>query len=396
MDHRSPNEKYLCTYKCGEAFPKNDDLKEHINKVHLPYPCSYCSIRKKTSKSLNSHIFIHHPETRYKYDEQEDNFKCCYPNCKKHTDNLISIKNHYSRTHNENTYPCNKCDRIFKQKYRLTEHIEDHLPKTIQCKNCPSMFRHEREYSYHLKRIHSDKIHKCTVDGCNLSYSTIGEFNSHIKWHNKDKIYECRFTWCDNIYRSTWERNVHETRHMNSDISRKPHERRVLKNLKEWGYDIDFEITINASQQKCLLDTERYFSRLDFQIINCVNAILIVECDERQHSGYILKCELSRMMDVQASLVKNGYTLPFYWIRYSPNSNYVVGDQIHRQYTYRYQREVHLKEHIDKLCSPDYEFKKNFNIHYMFYNLKSEDEGPKILDDPAYNSHIKSCVTWFK
>lgn len=80
-------------------------------------------------------------------------------------------------------------------------------------------------------------------------------------------------------------------------------------------YTVDCETTINALSGRCLTDTQRYFSRLDFIIVNCVNAICILEVDEDQHYWYNLSCEMSRMADVRASLALAGYTLPIYWIR---------------------------------------------------------------------------------
>lgn len=67
-------------------------------------------------------------------------------------------------------------------------------------------------------------------------------------------------------------------------------EHRLNTMLKEWGYIVDCETTINVKAGQCLTDTQRHFSRLDFRIINCVNA---VECDEDQHFWYQLSCEMS-------------------------------------------------------------------------------------------------------
>lgn len=83
---------------------------------------------------------------------------------------------------------------------------------------------------------------------------------------------------------------------------------------------VDCETTINALAGQCLTDTQRHFSRLDFRIVNCVNAVCIIEVDEFQHFRYNLSCVMmSRVADVRASLVAAGYTLPIYWIRYSPS-----------------------------------------------------------------------------
>ncbi|CAM9931294.1 unnamed protein product, partial [Ectocarpus sp. 4 AP-2014] len=165
-------------------------------------------------------------------------------------------------------------------------------------------------------------------------------------------------------------------------IRHKKQEDRVNKKLKEWGYIADCETTINALFGKCLTDTQRHFSRLDFRIVNCVNAICILEVDEDQHYRYNLSCEVSRMADVRASLAIAGYTLPVYWIRYSPCGKFRVGSKETK--IMRPAREQVLKDHLDKICSPDLTPEKQENIHYLFYDLVSKKEGHEIMRDPDF------------
>lgn len=140
------------------------------------------------------------------------------------------------------------------------------------------------------------------------------------------------------------------------------------------------------------MDTQSYSSRLDFKIVNCVNAICIIEVDERQHYWYTLSCEMSRMADVRASLVVAGYTLPFYWIRYSPCGKYRVGsEQVHVEQP---DREKVLREHLVKVCSPDFTPDNQETVHYMFYDLVSREEGPKIMSDPDFSDAMKDVVSW--
>jgi len=179
---------------------------------------------------------------------------------------------------------------------------------------------------------------------------------------------------------------------MEGQIRRKTQENRVSKKLKEWGFDFDCETTINARRQDCLKDTQRYFSRLDFHIINCTKMVLILEVDEEQHSWYNLGCEFSRMTDVTASLTKAGYDLPIYWLRYSPNGKYYLDSK--KQRMYRVAREVKLKEHLEYLCSSRYSPPNSINLHYMFYDLQSEEAGPVILNDVDFPGVMKPFVTW--
>lgn len=58
-----------------------------------------------------------------------------------------------------------------------------------------------------------------------------------------------------------------------------------MQNLVEWGYAPDVEVAINEKNGGCVADAKtRYYSRLDYVIANCMSHILIVECDEFQHT----------------------------------------------------------------------------------------------------------------
>lgn len=183
-----------------------------------------------------------------------------------------------------------------------------------------------------------------------------------------------------------------KTHTLEGQIRRKKQELRVTKILNEWGYTADPEVTINASRTNCVQDTQRYYSRLDFTIINCVNAVLILEVDEDQHTWYNISCEFSRMSDVRTSLLTAGYEVPIYWIRYNPNGKYHIGSE--QVKTFRPKRELALKAKLEELCSPDFVPENQVNIHYMYYDLISKEIGPEIMTDTDFPEALTECVTW--
>lgn len=101
---------------------------------------------------------------------------------------------------------------------------------------------------------------------------------------------------------------------------------------------------------------------------------------------------MSRMADVRAALVHNGYTLPIYWIRYAPTGKYRVGSKQIK--IPRKQREEALKEHLAKVCSPDYTPTEQESVHYIFYDLVSQTEGPAIMLDKDFPDAMKGVVLW--
>lgn len=74
------------------------------------------------------------------------------------------------------------------------------------------------------------------------------------------------------------------TRHMDTfsldaQTKRLKQESRVYVKLREWRYVVDRETVMNASRGGCVSGTLRQLSRLDFHIVSCTNAVLIVECE---------------------------------------------------------------------------------------------------------------------
>lgn len=233
----------------------------------------------------------------------------------------------------------------------------------------------------------------CNFGDCEYQCSTPQQIVAHVKRHIDPFPYPCNFPGCN--FRSAYKNNI--TSHMKThspegQIRHKMQENRVNRLLKKWGYTADVEVTINASRNNCVQDTQRYYSNLDFTIVNCVKAILILEVDEFQHQSYNISCEFCRMADVRASLIGAGYELPIYWLRYSPTGEYHVGTN-EVEFS-RLEREVVLKAKLDELCSPDFVPEHQVNIHYAFYDLISEEGGPKIMTDCDFPDALRECVSW--
>ena len=236
------------------------------------------------------------------------------------------------------------------------------------------------------------KISTCDYKGCGLQFSP-RRLAIHKLTHTGEKRFKCDYEGCEyECSRSDALKSHKKTHTITGQIRRKTQENNLNIKLKEWGFTVDAETTINAKRGTCLVDTNRYYSRLDYHVINCTNAILLIECDEDQHTWYELSCEFSRMSDVRASLMTAGYELPIYWIRYNPNGKYHIGgDQIE---IHRPEREIALKAKLEELCSPGFVPDKQVNIHYMFYDLISEELGPVIMVESDFPEQLQDCVSW--
>ena len=221
----------------------------------------------------------------------------------------------------------------------------------------------ENDMNVFLSRRERVMYFPCAVEGCGEVFPTALQLANHAEIHSID-----------------------------GQIRRKKQEHRVITKLKEWGYDADVEVTINAKRGGCVKTDNRYYSRLDFVILQCTSHILILEVDEDQHRWYNLKCELTRMTDVHAALVLSGYNLPVHWVRYSPCGKYFVGRE--QRFRLRVHREEILHKHVEAVCTGSVIPQGQQSIHYLFYDRASDARPPSILDDQDFPGHMKQYVTY--
>lgn len=388
---------YICGYEeCQAAFFQRQHLVEH-KKTHSgvrPHVCDYegCRSAFASARCLTRHKRTHTGVKPY---------VCDFEGCRSafvQSGNLVVHK----RTHlGLKPYRCDfeGCESaFFSEKDGLSKHRRRHSgvrPYVCDFEGCRSAFSESSHLTVH-KRSHSGvRPYVCNYEGCRSAFASSSYLTKHKRTHTGVRPYVCDYEGCRSAFAQSCNLTVHKKTHtIEGQIRRKKQENRVNKMLTKWGYTADCETTINALSGKCLTDTQRYFSRLDFRIVNCFNAMCILEVDEDQHYWYNLSCEMSRMADVRASLALAGHTTPIYWIRYNPNGKYHVGSEEIK--INRTHRENLLEQHLATVCSPDFKPDHQENIHYMFYDLLSEEEGPEITRDENFPRAMIDIVSWCK
>ena len=254
-----------------------------------------------------------------------------------------------------------------------------------QCTVLSSLKRHTRAHS-------GDNPFKCNFHGCSYETNDSGSLAKHKRIHSNLRPYGCDFPGCQYKSCNSGNLKTHQKTHTAEGQTRhKRQERNLLKKLRSWGYIVDVEVTIRAKNGNCL-DTNRYFSRLDFVVISCTTHILIVECDEDQHCWYNVACEFSRMADVHASLVLAGYTLPLHWIRYNPCGRYSIGDRTLR--VDREDREKELHAYIRSVCDGSVAPESQNSVHYLYYDRVSAEGVPSVTLDKDFPVSMKPVVTY--
>lgn len=379
----------LCDFRCAQKSNLANHRATHFEERAFSCTWNGCDYTSKTQSAMITHTNTH---------TRKNVFPCDHPGCDHEALTRGGLEKHQVIHSDERKYVCpvNGCDFTCKYKQYMDVHMMVHNgDKNYVCPHPGCLFKtaYSTSFMFHKRGHVGDKRYGCEEDGCKYRAISPQALKLHMMTHTGIYPFVCKFPGCG--YRCGQKNDLvrHKNTHsLDSQTRRLKQESRVYDKLLEWGYAVDRETVINASQGDCVPDTDRHFSRLDFHIANCTNVILIVECDELQHQWYNMRCEMGRMMDVQSSLVSQGYTQPMYWLRYNPNGKYFVGEE--QIPIRRPEREEELKRKIETICDPDFTPEKQTTIHYMFYDLISEEDGPKILNHDEFPESMCELVSW--
>jgi len=443
---------------CGEAFTTSSHLDRHkeCHTGDLRYKCLHCRFTSSKDACFKIHMTKHHPTFKghkcdqceamfdnrsdlerhklYKHTEIARTFICLEPDCgqafrfkddlAKHQKGVHGEKKYkcdfldcdyctsykpvlaeHKLTHGEDRpYKCLSCNFTAKNRSLLRNHMISHKEATIQCPKCSHKSKTQKALGLHLKVHSDDRPHPCTYPGCSYASKTKATLDDHMLRHAGIRPHKCTFTLCDFAATKKNDLNDHiKSMHSEEGFQRrKTQENTIRQFLVEQKVDFDTQTHIDLQCFEAKQNTNKKFARLDF-VIERPHATFIVEIDERQHSefGYLLSCELRRMLDVHASIMtaravraeetkSKQVDRPMVWIRYNPDS-FEVDENL--QKVPGKDRRAKLMEFID-----NYLPSKPLEIVYMYYSCRSNDSDvlplvPVIFDDPDYLQCVKELVT---
>lgn len=139
---------------CSQKFSRKCKLQLHIQR-HLnkkDYSCKICNKKFMFKNVLNKHMNTNCSEESIKAYP----FLCDI--CKKRYKDKKQIETHMMNIHVK-TFPCNVCDKVFGQKFRLNIHLATH-GKKYYCRICKKGFLTKTPFRRH-KATHLDHLCEC-------------------------------------------------------------------------------------------------------------------------------------------------------------------------------------------------------------------------------------------
>ncbi|KAG5179219.1 hypothetical protein JKP88DRAFT_247636 [Tribonema minus] len=383
-----------CDYECQTSGSLKDN---HTHTGEKPHKCDFESCDSKCN--LVTHKRTHTGEKPFECD-----FEGCGYTCAR-SGTFVTHK----RIHTgEKPYKCDfeGCGYTCARSGTLVTHKRIHTgEKPLKCdfQGCEYASAQATSLASH-KRTHSgEKPFKCDFEGCSYTCADSGNFTRHKRYpqahphrslvthkrtHTGEKPYQCDFEGCD--YASAQSQHLANHQHaMHSKEGAKrqlKQQMRVVKVLKEAGYTVDEECTIQYTG--CVPDPDRHHARLDVYVVTITSCILIVEVDEEAHASYLVSCEITRMLQMHEAILTRGYTVPVVFVRYSPNGA-ITRDGVYFEMT-RKEREVALLEFLGRVRAGQQVFEEPLNLVYLCY--PTANGLPTVCEDPHFDEGMIGTV----
>lgn len=179
--------RFLCTI-CEESFEERYQLKYHEARHNLQkceIKCYYCDKGFYTVDDLDTHLAVHHKQSR---------FVC--PECKQCFTNKVPFMSHIKShqeglcenipTNPEEKNTCKICNRNFTDRRAWTKHLKLHTQASQlhRCEECKKDFCAIKDLKRHLIISHRGTSVVCPH--CEKAFREMRNFLRHIKIHDKD------------------------------------------------------------------------------------------------------------------------------------------------------------------------------------------------------------------
>lgn len=204
--HLNPD-KYRCDI-CGNVYQNLQKHKEgsHATPGEASYCCEHCGKALTSEKSLKSHVERKHAVKDTICDICQKPFS------------KSMLEGHKRVVHEMASYMCTHCPRMFRSKFSLNRHQEEHEDKVrerVKCTICGLTFKHKYILTKHIDSVHTKEA-PVSCDVCGKMFKSKHHLWSHKSDTCNTRRYDC--TICGRVFKVKVRLTEHMTTHTGKSL----------------------------------------------------------------------------------------------------------------------------------------------------------------------------------